>query len=275
MSLLWQLKADVPFSLNRHLKIWFLKFSLVAETLELGLAVPRVSPDDDPADVTRGWQHPASRTVAEFSHRAIRPALHAPGLAMVDSLAGTAVSGIVITRQHERRIEVIAEPVPAHRASQAGGGVRGRATGDTFRRLVCSLAGMFADTFDEATRPYQARTHFQACFAPCHWTAAAPMTRSRALRFCASCTPSPRHSSHSCTSGMDNSPHTSGRTPTSNGVPFIRAEGATRDALAPALYALGQRPRCCRRTAAARRVFRGLPRRRRPIVTTPIRARGA
>ena len=37
-----------------------------------------------------------------------------------------------------------------------GGGVRGIATGDTFRRLVSrSLARMFADTFDEATRPYQ------------------------------------------------------------------------------------------------------------------------
>ena len=37
-----------------------------------------------------------------------------------------------------------------------GGGVRGIATSDTFRRLVSrSLARMFADTFDEATRPYQ------------------------------------------------------------------------------------------------------------------------
>ena len=37
-----------------------------------------------------------------------------------------------------------------------GGGVRGIATGDTFRRLVSrSLARAYADTFDEATRPYQ------------------------------------------------------------------------------------------------------------------------
>ena len=37
-----------------------------------------------------------------------------------------------------------------------GGGVRGIAAGDTFRRLVSrSLARMFADTFDEATRPYR------------------------------------------------------------------------------------------------------------------------
>ena len=36
------------------------------------------------------------------------------------------------------------------------GGVRGIATGDTFRRLVSRcLARQYADTFDEATRPYQ------------------------------------------------------------------------------------------------------------------------
>ena len=118
-----------------------------------------------------------------------------------------------------------------------GGGVRGIATGDTFRRLVSrSLARMFADTFDEATRPYQ--LHCQACFAPlsistlrrqsCHLTAAAPTTRSRALRFSASCTPSPRHSSRLCASGMDNSPHTSGGTKTGSGVPSIRAKGANK-----------------------------------------------
>ena len=37
-----------------------------------------------------------------------------------------------------------------------GGGVRGIATGDVFRRLVSrALAQGWADTFDQATRPYQ------------------------------------------------------------------------------------------------------------------------
>ena len=40
--------------------------------------------------------------------------------------------------------------------SKPGGGVRGIATGDTFRRLVSRvLARQFADDFDRATRPYQ------------------------------------------------------------------------------------------------------------------------
>ena len=41
-----------------------------------------MSPEDDPADLTRGWQRPASRTVDEFCHRAIRRELDAPSLAM-------------------------------------------------------------------------------------------------------------------------------------------------------------------------------------------------
>ena len=97
-----------------------------------------------------------------------------------------------------------------------------------------------------------ARTHCQACFAPlststlrrqsCHLTAAAPTTRSRALRFCASCTPSPRHSSRSCASGIYGQQSTyfwwdqDGQRRT-----IHQGEGCEQgDALAPALYALGQ-----------------------------------
>ena len=76
-----------------------------------------------------------------------------------------------------------------------GGGVRGIATSDTFRRLVSrSLARMFADTFDEATRPYQfalqtrAGTNalsgmLRAAVDLDSAATGAPMTRSRALRF--------------------------------------------------------------------------------------------
>ena len=61
-------------------------------------AVPPAAPEDDPADLTRGWQRPASRTVDEFCHRAIRRELDAPGLAMLDSQSGPHAASVFTTR---------------------------------------------------------------------------------------------------------------------------------------------------------------------------------
>ena len=55
-------------------------------------AVPPAAPEDDPADLTRGWQRPASRTVDEFCHRAIRRELDAPGL------SGSHAASVLTTR---------------------------------------------------------------------------------------------------------------------------------------------------------------------------------
>ena len=55
-------------------------------------------PSDDPADFTRGWQRPASRTVDEFCHRAIRRELDAPSLAMLDSQSGPHAASVFTTR---------------------------------------------------------------------------------------------------------------------------------------------------------------------------------
>ena len=61
-------------------------------------AVPPAAPEDDPADLTRGWQRPASHTVDEFCHRAIRRELDAAGLAMLDSLSGPHAASVFTTR---------------------------------------------------------------------------------------------------------------------------------------------------------------------------------
>ena len=133
-------------------------------------------------------------------------------------------------------------PVPPHRASQARRRLRGTLSVALSRAAlpVClpTLSTRRLARTNLRSRQGLALTHFQACFAPlststlrrpsCHWTAAVPTTRSRALRFCASCTPSPLHSSRSCASGMDNSPHTSGGTPMGSGVRSIRAKGANK-----------------------------------------------
>ena len=59
---------------------------------------PPVSPEDDPADLTHGWQRPASRTVDEFCHRAISRELDAPSLAMLDSQSGSHAASVFTTR---------------------------------------------------------------------------------------------------------------------------------------------------------------------------------
>ncbi|CAE7916323.1 unnamed protein product [Symbiodinium sp. KB8] len=146
------------------------------------------------------------------------------------------------------------------------GGVRGIATGDTFRTLVSRcLARQYADTFDQATRPYHFALQKRAGTGALSGTQRAAIdldadativsldgrsaydTISRAAFLCKLCEVAPAL------------------------VPFVRlwygqestyywwdASGARQsirqgegceqgDALAPALYALGQRrPRCCR-----------------------------
>ena len=61
-------------------------------------AAPPVSREDDAADLTRGWQRPASRTVDEFCDRAIRRELDAPGLALLDSQSGPHAASVFTTR---------------------------------------------------------------------------------------------------------------------------------------------------------------------------------
>ena len=91
------------------------------------------------------------------------------------------------------------------------GGVRGIATGDTFRRLVSRcLARQYADTFDEATRPYQFALQTRAgtdalsgmlraaidldadATIVSYWMAAVLTTPSLAPHSCASCARSPQ-----------------------------------------------------------------------------------
>eukprot|EP00439_Symbiodinium_sp_Y106_P027249 s3970_g3.t1 len=52
----------------------------------------------DAAALARGWQRPASRTVDEFCHRAIRRELDAPSLAMLDSQSRPHAASVFTTR---------------------------------------------------------------------------------------------------------------------------------------------------------------------------------
>ena len=61
-------------------------------------AGPPVSLQDDAADLTRGWQRPASRTVDELCDPAIRRELDAPGLALLDSQSGPHAASVFTTR---------------------------------------------------------------------------------------------------------------------------------------------------------------------------------
>ena len=53
--------------------------------------------EDDPADLTRGWQRLASHTADGFCHRAIRRKLDAPNLAMSDSQSGPHAASVFTT----------------------------------------------------------------------------------------------------------------------------------------------------------------------------------
>ena len=173
-----------------------------------------------------------------------------------------------------------------------GGGVRGIATGDTFRRLLSrSLARMFADTFNEATCPYQFALQ----------TRAGTDALSGMLRAAVNLDSAATIVSLDGRSAYDTISRTAflrklhAVAPAL--IPFMRlwygkqstyfwwdqdgqrrtihqGEGCEQgDALAPALYALGQHD-CCRRTATTRRVSRGLPRRRLLSHNPVTRARG-
>ncbi|CAE7916754.1 unnamed protein product, partial [Symbiodinium sp. KB8] len=97
------------------------------------------------ANVRRGE---VSRARATLTSAAVAPGRGtAAGLSGPTSSLPRAFPGSVSAALGLSRLTALRKP---------GGGVRGIATGDTFRRLVSrSLARMFADTFDEATRPYQ------------------------------------------------------------------------------------------------------------------------
>jgi len=64
------------------------------------LCFRRCSPvaEDDPADLTRRWQRPASCSVNEFYLRAIRRELDAPGLALLDSQSCPHAACVFTTR---------------------------------------------------------------------------------------------------------------------------------------------------------------------------------
>ena len=130
------------------------------------------------------------------------------------------------------------------------GGVRGIASSDTFRRLVSRcLARQYADTFDQATRPYQFALQTRAgtdalsgkLRAAIDLDADATIVsldgRSMPQRLrhhlsrphsCASCARSPQPWCRSSGCGRARSPRTTGGMPPAPGGASVRAKAASR-----------------------------------------------